>query len=101
MTMYFPVRRPLGPSPIVEQLLPMPSWLSEAFAVPLAPRSAVESVIEGLIALLDESDGDADLEDTDEDCCAAHDDDPRYHWCDPANWPGDDVDAEGEERLCL
>lgn len=62
-------------------------------------RADVEAHIETLITLLDEFDGDADLEDGDEDCCAAHDDDTRFLVLDAG--PGDPDDSEdGDQDRC-
>lgn len=67
------------------------------FTIP-APRALIEAQIESLIALLDVMDGDSDLEEDNEDRCAAHDDeggalfaayDGRWRMC-----PGDPDDAE-------
>lgn len=103
-------------------ILPVPSLLP----LPPAKRRAIENQIELLIGLLDAADGDADLEDDDEDCCAAWDDGARMfslgrigYDCqlqDPDaepdgddeedDWPGGNVDdepqaAEGEDYYRL
>jgi len=86
--------------PIVEQLIPIPSTYLQAFTAPLAPRSAVEAIIEGLIEALDCADGDLDLEDGDVDCCAALDDDPSSQCTYSTDYgPGDPDDAEDDDGM--
>ena len=66
-------------------------------------REAIENQIEALLCLLDEMDGDPDIEDSDEDCCSAHDDRPdqAYFGFGPGDgYPGDPEDAEEEEDVC-
>lgn len=71
------------------------SALGNAFALPFPlSRSALEDQIEAMIALLDAVDGDPDREDSDEDCCGAHDDDPPYQHIDGFMLPGTPEDAE-------
>ncbi len=64
----------------------------------LFPRAAIEQRIEALIALLDDADGDCDLEDADEDCCSANDDHLGFADRGADYGPGDLEDAEDE--LC-
>ncbi len=42
-----------------------------------ADRARIDDLIEGLIALLDQADGDPDLEDSDLDRCTAGEDGPK------------------------
>jgi hypothetical protein len=72
--------------PTVEHAI---TWADQARAY----RNVISAEIERLIGLLDEFDGDADIEDGDEDRCAAFDDDPAHHHSDPLNLPGDADDA--------
>lgn len=73
----------------------MPAVFHEGFKV--APRHIVEAVVDQLIDMLDRADGDPDLEDDSEDCCAAHDDDIAFR-CDDGG-AGDATDAEdGHDR---
>lgn len=78
--------------------------LGNAFALPHPlTRTTIEQHVEALIALLDHMDGDSDLEDGDEDCCAARDDTGGIHPNDCAGdgLPGDPLDAEdGDEDRC-
>ena len=62
-------------------------------------RPSLEAVAQAAIDRLDEIDGDPDDEESDEDCCAAHDDvaaSLALHLEGP-HWPGDPDDAEREE----
>lgn len=43
-----------------------------------ADRARIDDLIEGLIALLDQADGDPDLEDSDLDRCTAGEDGPKF-----------------------
>lgn len=55
-----------------EPVIALPAGLLPG--VKVAPRGFVETIIEELIETLDAADGDADLEDDNEDCCPAGDD---------------------------
>jgi hypothetical protein len=65
-------------------------------SLPLCLRRAEICLqIETLIAILDVIDGDPDIEDGDEDCCAAYDDDPAGRIrASLDHLPGDPDDAE-------
>lgn len=63
-------------------------------------RRAVEDCIEFLIAALDTADGDVEMEDGDQDCCAAHDDclGQAYFLCGAGDGlAGDPDDAEDDD----
>jgi len=71
-----------------------------AFALPHPlNRAAIEHHVEALIALLDTIDGDADLEEDNEDCCGARDDTGGYHPADGHGdgLAGDPLDAEPDD----
>ena len=53
--------------PTIEAVIPLPPFLALAIGAEAVPRSAVEHFIEQMIAVLDEIDGDADLEDAADD----------------------------------
>lgn len=77
--------------------LPLSGAFDRANPLPIQ-RAAIERQIEQWIELLDALDGDADIEDGDEDCCPAFED---RLWSMGAldDWTGgagDPVDAEGE-----
>jgi hypothetical protein len=48
--------------PKIEAVIPLPAPIAFALGARLAPRPVVEAMIEQLIAALDETDGDADIE---------------------------------------
>ncbi len=82
--------------------LPLTGAFTRANPLPF-PRKAIEKRIELLIALLDEYDGDEDLEDGDEDCCPAFED-RLWSMGQLDDWTGgagDPVDAEESEQLAL
>ncbi len=67
-------------------------------AIPMLTRHELAAITERLLERLDEIDGDPELEDDNEDCCASHDDDPQWHYADPLVRPGDEADAEEDDH---
>lgn len=61
---------------------------------PQPSREAIERLVESLISFLDTIDGDADVEDGDEDSCPANDDDPGARPGLYPHGPGEPEDAE-------